>query len=383
MGAFFGLPSLIYSSMVWVPEDTIYILPPMNANPDTITTEGFSGGSYYATLLHVTNSETIKGTGVTCGGPWGFGFSGSGKDDEWVENKVQEIIEQAQEYSDEGLIDDVANLDGAPVTIISALQDDAQQPNLQQAQKTFYEAFGGNVDLHEEDRGHMTIFDDALKSMQHLLPNIEGSGLDIADIVNPGGESTTFREEGYTIKFDQRAYTTPAEFSRAALAQWGHLYVPQRCADGTVESCHLMIYFYGCGGGIRLGEKAEASAGSSMPGTGAMAHANDQIILMPNKRDGCWNMEYKPVFGYANDPNFLKKDGAQNKAIMQMVERLLEAKDDQYDLTDMPNENGYFDQDASEFVPEGNETFWDNLGVWLSQNNEARSINTRTWLFSS
>ena len=83
-----------------------------------------------------------------------------------------------------------------------------------------------------------------------------------------------------------------------------------------------MIYFYGCGGRIYLGPKAEPSIKSSLPGTGAMAHANDQIILMPNKRDACWNMEYSPFAGVANDMDFLKKDGAQNKAIMRMIEHL-------------------------------------------------------------
>lgn len=49
-----------------------------------------------------------------------------------------------------------------------------------------------------------------------------------------------------------------------------------------------------------------------------------------------------------------------------MVERLMEAKDDQYDLTNMENEIPFFDDGVENFLPENNETFWDNLGILLS-----------------
>jgi hypothetical protein len=55
-----------------------------------------------------------------------------------------------------------------------------------------------------------------------------------------------------------------------------------------------------------------------------MSHANDIVMLFPNRRDACWNMEYDPLFGLANDVDYLKKDGAQNKAIMKMIQRLTE-----------------------------------------------------------
>jgi hypothetical protein len=69
----------------------------------------------------------------------------------------------------------------------------------------------------------------------------------------PSYFNRTFETEGDIIKFDQRSFTTPEEFQRASLAQWGHLFIPKRCADGTVARCHLSLFFFGCGDGLRLG----------------------------------------------------------------------------------------------------------------------------------
>ena len=49
-----------------------YLLPPLNANPDTITMSGIASGAYMATNMHVIYSKTIKGVGLVAGGPYGF-----------------------------------------------------------------------------------------------------------------------------------------------------------------------------------------------------------------------------------------------------------------------------------------------------------------------
>ena len=67
--------SWLYNQIVWVADDTKYILPPLNVNPDTIIAAGFSGGSFYTNILHTSNSATIKGVGLRSGGPFSFGYS--------------------------------------------------------------------------------------------------------------------------------------------------------------------------------------------------------------------------------------------------------------------------------------------------------------------
>jgi hypothetical protein len=63
----------------------------MGVNPDTITAGGFSGGSYYANILHVTNSATIKGVHLRAGGPYSFGFAWGGAE------TLEELAEPVQE----------------------------------------------------------------------------------------------------------------------------------------------------------------------------------------------------------------------------------------------------------------------------------------------
>lgn len=107
-----------------------------------------------------------------------------------------------------------------------------------------------------------------------------------SDVQTASYTDKTFETEGYYLRFDQRAYTTEMDFWRANLDINGFLYVPKRCADGTVASCKLGVLFYGCGkpytswydvlseGSERGGWGANGFIGQDY-GYGAAAHAND------------------------------------------------------------------------------------------------------------
>lgn len=49
-------------------------LPPLGANPDTVTVSGYSAGGYMAQMLHVIYSKTIKGCGWVGSGPYMAGL---------------------------------------------------------------------------------------------------------------------------------------------------------------------------------------------------------------------------------------------------------------------------------------------------------------------
>ena len=55
----------------WAP-DKDYPLPPMGADPNTITISGFSSGAFMSTNLNVIYSSFIKGAGLVSGGPYGW-----------------------------------------------------------------------------------------------------------------------------------------------------------------------------------------------------------------------------------------------------------------------------------------------------------------------
>jgi hypothetical protein len=113
-------------------------------------------------------------------------------------------------------------------------------------------------------------------------------------------------------KFDQRTYSTPGLFGKANLGIYGFVYAPDRCIDGSVDQCNLLLHFTGCGGTAAVGQESERKldAFGQDYGWGAMAHANDVVMLVITNRDACYNQEYRPVVGLTNDPNYLKKDGA-------------------------------------------------------------------------
>ena len=94
------------------------------------------------------------------------------------------------------------------------------------------------------------------------------------------------------------------------------------------------------------------------------------ILLIPGRRDSCWNMGAKDSFeaGWNADKNIYNNKGAQNKAILAMINRLKEPKDSSLDPTTMTN---HFDIatyiDADSLGIEAN-TFADRLGLYLSMN---------------
>ena len=130
MGGF--ISSFYNNNVAWVPDDTPYVLPPMNVNPDMIFTSGFSGGAFYANMLAIIYSETFAGGGSKSGGPMGAGFGcstglidNSDKcDSEWV----AETVEWIKEMADEGLIDPVSNLVDMPWMVMGGELDPTQTP---------------------------------------------------------------------------------------------------------------------------------------------------------------------------------------------------------------------------------------------------------------
>lgn len=231
----------------------------------------------------------------------------------------------------------------------------------------------------EEGVAHTTTWDDARDTYSWLYPRIEGTGISDANELNfPPYSDLTYQEEGVVYKFDQRTYTTPGNFGKANLALWGFLYAPNRCIDGTVAQCHLMLYHSGCGGGPKTGDVSEQKVGvfGQDFGWAAMAHANDVVMLAITNRDNCYNMEYS-LFGQRNDKNYLKKDAAMTSAIMGMIEQLKGEKDPDLDLPNLENIVNPFIVD--DYQGEGDK-FGDTLGVWLSMSSSSFTTNILSFI---
>ena len=365
--------SWLYNQAVWVSDDTKYILPALNVDPDTIIATGFSGGAYFGNILHLTNSETIKGVYLRSGGPFS---DAAAYDAEVGSGRNYKIIEKAmalaQELSDKGEIDDVQNLRGAPAKIIGGA--DETYANLLTLQDEFYARFDSLTDLEIlEGVGHTTAWNDARDAFSYLYPKIEGTGISSdSDLTFVPYDDLTYQTEGVIYQFDQRTYTTPGLFGKANLGINGYVYAPNRCIDGSVDQCKLLLHFTGCGGIAAIGERSDKKIGTFAQdfGWGAMAHANDVVMLVFTNRDACYNNEYR-LFGIMNDPNYLKKDGAQISAVMAMVEQLKKEKDPDLDLANLENIVNPFSDDY-QVEPE---SFADSLGILLGMNPNTHFMN--------
>jgi len=115
-------------------------LPTLNADPDSITVSGFSGGSYFATNMHVSNSERIAGVGLFSGGAYGsmddvFDFVNLRDKTPDVDDyneyfmkseenaNADSYIKYAQDAESQGKIDSLINLKDKPVFIGSNKRD--------------------------------------------------------------------------------------------------------------------------------------------------------------------------------------------------------------------------------------------------------------------
>ncbi len=141
-------------------------------------------------------------------------------------------------------------------------------------------------------------YDAAGKLLQHLL-----------DKPLTRADATT----GTVHKIDQHQL---APASKSNLAQFGYLYVPASCAKGA--SCQLHVSFHGC----RQDASVIGEDYVRQTGLNEYAAANHLVILYPQVEKslvnpmGCWDW-----WGYTG-ANYLSKNGAQNAAVMALVNAL-------------------------------------------------------------
>jgi len=140
------------------------------------------------------------------------------------------------------VIDDPSNFSGDPVWIFSGANDPLAQPVNQVAQKEYYENFGASVNLVVYDTEHKvpTIFaegDDFLNTgydtmgvmLDYLLKNLQTdpiSSLNSADL--------NYKDNGVLRRFSQKEFVEASVFETIGLTEYGFVYYPFSCVDGTV-----------------------------------------------------------------------------------------------------------------------------------------------------
>ncbi|MFO1251769.1 MAG: hypothetical protein U1E77_11705 [Inhella sp.] len=116
---------------------------------------------------------------------------------------------------------------------------------------------------------------------------------------------------GRLLAFDQRAFHPGAD-----LADTGYVFVPQACEAG---GCRVHVALHGC----RMNGAAIGEAFARHSGLNEWAASNRLVVLYPQTgaaaTNACWDW-----WGYA-DAGFAGRQGAQQRAIVAMLERLAAA----------------------------------------------------------
>lgn len=77
-----------------------------------------------------------------------------------------------------GHVDDLGNLEGAPVYIHSGLNDGSMPPANQRAQEGLFAHYGANIMYVETDSAHNAPQDMPAEALGHVLGNISGTGVE-------------------------------------------------------------------------------------------------------------------------------------------------------------------------------------------------------------
>ena len=117
---------------------------------------------------------------------------------------------------------------------------------------------------------------------QERKPLVQPNSLSLADMLKA--------LESKVTAFDQRPFLSDENYSRSSLSDYGFIYIPPQCADGTTQ-CRLHIAFHGCAQGdvqsnpFVMGRPEETRKNfAAHGGYNELAISNDMIVLYPQVR---------------------------------------------------------------------------------------------------
>ncbi|CAE8616371.1 unnamed protein product [Polarella glacialis] len=333
-------------------------------SPSRISVGGMSSGADFAVQFQVAFSETVMGAAIFAGQPYRCAIQRfpndtlvplnpevpvcegcpAGKTLEYDHCKnnasvveVRLLKTVAQNYSSQGLIDNVANLERARVYLYRGTKDTIYgQGSVAKTRDFFAEFLPASQVLFKNDipSGHAyplpgsQLWPCGGEWPLLLLPfqNCEYDGPGAAlqhiygGVLMPPAEKASMRNLKW---FDQKPFYGDGEVT--GLARWGLVYVPTSCESASGRVCDLFVSFHGCG--------------FTVPGTfellvtelnfNAWAETNHIIVLYPKlashgstkqQQDGCWN-----VYGQTGD-TYATRDAPQMLAVRQMVQQVSNLK---------------------------------------------------------
>jgi acetyl esterase/lipase len=326
-------------------------LPELGADLSTITVSGLSSGGYMAGQFHIAHSDTVKGSGIVAGGPYGCARTPGSQlnpfwfqqvlawnlqralnacmdDGGWLYSAVPSasaLFDYASQLSLQGSIDPIDNLAAHKVYLFTSSDDETVQSGVVESAREFYRLAGvpdANIAFHESDSAaHAFITEDQGGACGTVGPPFlndcdRDQAGEILNWLTGPLEARAKPDEAGFIHFPQAEFMADAD--RASMGEDGMAYIPQSCRGET--GCTVHVVFHGCRQGLEQPEIGETFVRQS--GYANWAEGNRMIILFPQAAsstlnpNGCWDW-----WGYTG-ADFLTKEAPQMRTVKAMLERL-------------------------------------------------------------
>lgn len=294
---------------------------------DKITLSGLSSGAYMAGQYHQAFAEEIAGVAMLAAGPVYCAVGNlqqamshcmanpqSAPDLAAIEQKLSSLREQ-------GLLSPLAEVAKSRVWLLNGRADQTVLPQVGAALAKQYANWLPATQLEvisdQPFAHHFPTMQADLTACDKSEPpfiascNYDAAGKLLGHLLDKAVERT--EPSGLVFKFNQHHL---APTSKGQLAEFGYAYIPTVCQQGA--PCQLHLSFHGC----RQDASQIGEAYVRKTGLNHYADSEQLVILYPQVEKstfnplGCWDW-----WGYSG-ANYLSKEGAQLKAVHQLVEAI-------------------------------------------------------------
>ena len=319
---------------------------PYKVDPESVTVSGISSGADLAHQLHIAHSSLIRGVGLLAASPYYCAQGDADKAMEYCsrfaadatggqytgppdENYIGTLITETETAFTNQAIDDPANVADDKIYLFSGGSDTKVPQEIMDTVQLYYTKLNvdpGNMTyVKTVPAGHAMVTDDfgnQCSSSSSPFINECQNGDVAGELLNHVYGPLADPADAATrqiIKFCQKPFF--AEGERASMDDFGHLYVPEGCANGA--QCKLHVAIHGC----QQNDDQIQGQFYTQAGYNEWAEANAIMVLYPQVQKttevdllnpfGCWDW-----WGYSGD-DYHTQAGKQISAVKGMIDRLI------------------------------------------------------------
>ncbi|MCG6656573.1 poly(3-hydroxybutyrate) depolymerase [Halomonas campisalis] len=307
---------------------------------------GISSGGYMATQLAVAWPERFQGLAVLSAGPWSCAQGGLGRAlGQCMSTRrgppdLEDLNLRLRDYQARELVGDARDLAELRAYVWHGEADTVVDPSLGMALSEQLAAWLANPaeqleSVQQPDIGHgwPVPLHEAIPP-RHLAECRGGGGTRLlACGLDVAGKALSWLHGELTppTRSDDSARLVPfdqSDFAVRGVGEVGYLLIPEACDAG---GCDVTLALHGCG----MDSEQIGEAFVRHSGLNEWAAANRRLVLYPQAEtslanpQGCWDWWGFAESSWQLDPLHDTREGTQVRALMAMLDRLMETPDDE------------------------------------------------------